>query len=474
MNWTELVKGLTTQGYNGGASNFGAVQTHLADGGHSTTTVTTKSGTVCDLREMFGEYEREQDIEDGVNDRLAAIERATGIDRPNGIKAREHNHRVDISAVKPLTIDADKLAEERGWKMWAPTAPQDFDNLNDGGWQHMGEFLFAIASAKNGRGFDKRLAEDLDRKASQQEDVDSLGGFLVPDQFEAQIIATGMGEAQFLAQRFNINANRKHLIIPRFNDRDQSSTEIAGLGLAGTAELADPGDDTLDFGSITLTMHKKQKIVRVSNELQQDSAVNVGQAINQAFGHLVSMLQQRDYLVGTGAGQPLGLLNAAALHTVADTSTVSTLDKPVDLFNMVSTLEPGAVAGGLWIIHRGVLAALFASVVENAGATAGGPAFLGTSFSGPAPQQLLGFPMHFSGFCKALNTKGDMFLTDPSKYVYAMSRMAVDVSPHRHFDTDETAFRLTLRDAGQPIYGAVLTDPQSATQSAYITLDTRT
>jgi len=131
------------------------------------------------------------------------------------------------------------------------------------------------------------------------------------------------------------------------------------------------------------------------------------------------------FISGTGVGQPLGILNAPCLVSVAkDGSQVAATITPTNLAGMVSRLAPGSWARATWIVSPSALAALFTIKVvittvagaENVGGF--GPNWFTSNPDGTF--MLLGRPLIVSDRCAALGTKGDVLLVDLKSYLVGL------------------------------------------------------
>ena len=94
--------------------------------------------------------------------------------------------------------------------------------------------------------------------------------------------------------------------------------------------------------------------------------------------------------------------------------------------------------------------------------------------AGSSFNTLFGRPVVPIEHCATLGTVGDIILADMTQYLFGMrSGMRTETSIHVNFTTDETAFRMTMRNDGQPWWQAPLTPFQgTSTTSPFITIAT--
>lgn len=335
--------------------------------------------------------------------------------------------------------------------------------MDQAGFDGLGDYLAAVAGTARGK-YDERLGP-LDLRAQQGIGVGTEGGFLVPARFSAELLMTAADEAPFLAMREveTITGSGSGLVRAKVNDRDRSGEEYGGIALQRVSENSALAGDQVVFGSEELRLKKAAALIRVSNELMTDSGVGVERALRRVFGRAVQQRQSLDFLSGSGAGEPLGFLLSGALLTHArETANEVSL---ADIAGMVSKLLPGSQGRAVWIAHPSV-----AEQVITLSDSASRNVFVGQNAAQSAPTTLLGRPLFYSSAAKALGTQGDISLIDPMAYLYVHRPLAIDVSRDADFDSDQTTFRVVLRDDGHPSYDSSLTDEQSQSLTEFVTL----
>jgi HK97 family phage major capsid protein len=95
----------------------------------------------------------------------------------------------------------------------------------------------------------------------------------------------------------------------------------------------------LVFGQVTLAAYKfSSKMIRSSNELIQDQAVNLPQFIGEQLGERVGKIFNSYATTGTGSSQPLGYMDATAGATegkVSASASAITAGEIIDLMHSV-------------------------------------------------------------------------------------------------------------------------------------------
>jgi len=103
-------------------------------------------------------------------------------------------------------------------------------------------------------------------------------------------------------------------------------------------------DATLD--SVTLTARRMSVLVRVANELLEDSAPGVDAVIESSIAQAMGLELDRVALIGTGtAPEPRGLQNVSGVNTVASVGTPADYSKFLDAIYEVrlDNYEPGGI-----------------------------------------------------------------------------------------------------------------------------------
>lgn len=146
--------------------------------------------------------------------------------------------------------------------------------------------------------------------------TDSEGGYLVPDEYEKKLVEALEEEVFFRNLATLINPCRLTL---GCNDWD----------LAVTARCLDDS-----FGQTTISAFKLATMIKVSDELLNDSVFNIEQYISREFGRRIGTKEEEAFFIGDGKGKPTGIFNATggAETGVTSTGTSITFDDVMDLY----------------------------------------------------------------------------------------------------------------------------------------------
>lgn len=109
-------------------------------------------------------------------------------------------------------------------------------------------------------------------------------------------------------------------------------------------ENADHNDEDTTFGTLELgTFKYSSKGIAVPFELIQDSHFDIEAYVNHLLALRLGRITERHYTLGTGSGQPPGLIPSAAVGAVASSATQITFD---DLLELEHSVDPIYRANG--------------------------------------------------------------------------------------------------------------------------------
>lgn len=154
---------------------------------------------------------------------------------------------------------------------------------------------------------------------------DAEGGYLVPDEYERTLVDALQEE----------NRLRGLCKIIRTSSGDRKIPLVASHGTASWVEEEGTIPESDDaFGQITIGAHKIASMIKVSDELLQDSVFDVASYIATEFARRVGDAEEAAFISGDGSGKPYGMLhatNGAAAGVTAASATAITADELLDL-----------------------------------------------------------------------------------------------------------------------------------------------
>ncbi len=314
------------------------------------------------------------------------------------------------------------------------------------------------------------------RAAGLAEGISTDGGYLVPEKFVSSPIMPNVEKAGIIAPLCNsISLNTSRVSIPTVNETSRATgSRFGGLRTYWKSEGSQLTDSQPEFGSITLQPHKLTCLVYLTDELMSDAAA-VSKIVTSGIAEEIAFALDDAVIRGTGAGQPLGILNSGALITV-DKETAQTADtiQLENIINMQTRLSPRSRKNSVWLINPEAETQLY-SMSLTVG-TGGGPCYLpGGSVSGKPYSSLFGRSVIPTEICSALGDLGDILAVDLSQYLIARrAAPKIATSMHVRFLYDEHAVRCTFRVDGMPIVSAPITQYKSSvTMSPFVCLAAR-
>lgn len=186
-----------------------------------------------------------------------------------------------------------------------------------------------LRSGLGGLNAEERSLVEMRGTDSQITTTDSLGGFLVPEDFSniLDVASKFTGMVEGLAQVLNTTSGAT-LPYPKVND-----TSVVGAILAeGTADVvSDMTFAALNLGAFTYS----SKIVKVSYQLLQDAAFNLDEFLVSTLGERIARGQNAHFTTGTGSGQPQGLITAGSSALTTASATAITADEILTLIHSI-------------------------------------------------------------------------------------------------------------------------------------------
>lgn len=216
--------------------------------------------------------------------------------------------------------------------------------------------------------------EEVRTKANLSEGTTTAGGYLVPEEFKAEILrlAPTYGvirrEARMIPMAYDI------INIPAAGTTDQSAI--------WTNEAAQIKQTNPTFRQVTLTINKLAAIPKVTNELLADANVEVVQYLAEIIAE--AFAKEEDNQAFNGSGSPfVGVLQATGSPARAHAGgTAAQSLSYQDLINATGDLYDTALNGAKFYFNRSMLAHIRGLIT-----TAGAPIF------GAVSNEVAGFPL---------------------------------------------------------------------------------
>ena len=216
-----------------------------------------------------------------------------------------------------------------------------------------------------------------------QEGTDSEGGYLVPDEYERTLVEALEEENMF----------RQLAKVIRTSSGDRKIPVVATKGTASWIDEEGAYTESDDsFGQVSIGAYKVGTMIKVSEELLNDSVFDLESYIAKEFARRIGAKEEEAFFTGDGSGKPLGILAAtggAETGVTAASSTAVTADELIDLFySLKSPYRKKAV----WVLNDSTIKAV-RKLKDSTGQYLWQPSLVAGT-----PDTLLGRPMKTSAY----------------------------------------------------------------------------
>ena len=252
-------------------------------------------------------------------------------------------------------------------------------------------------TAKTGRATDEYLQNFWNMMRSKtpmptvmnalQIGTDSEGGYLVPDEYERTLVEA--------LEEENIFRQLAKIIQTSSGDR-----KIPVVATKGTASWIDEEGAYLEsddsFGQVSIGAYKLGTMIKVSEELLNDSVFDLESYISREFARRIGAKEEESFFTGDGTGKPLGVLaetGGAEVGVTAASATAITADELIDLFY---SLKAPYRRNAVWVLNDSTIKAI-RKLKDNQGQYLWQP-----SLTAGAPDLLLGKPVRTSAYMPAI------------------------------------------------------------------------
>jgi HK97 family phage major capsid protein len=254
---------------------------------------------------------------------------------------------------------------------------------------------------------ERSMMAELRGTSTQVVGTDSLGGFLVPQDFsnELDMATLFTGEVERLAKKLN-TAGGALLDYPTIND---TATDAGLISEAAAVTVQD-----MTFANAQLSAYNYASQVRVSMQLLQDNAFDLNAFLAEAMGERIARATNAAFTTGTGSSQPQGIITGATLGNTAASATAIAADDILDLIHSIDPSYRNKPSFGL-MANDSVIAAIRALGLGSANDF---PIFIPSMTAGE-PDKLFGFNLYYNNDMTSAITTGQKTLlaADFSKFV---------------------------------------------------------
>lgn len=332
----------------------------------------------------------------------------------------------------------------------------------------LGEFARDVAAV--GRPGGQRTERLSALQNSFSTNVPADGGFLVPEEWRSELVLASLESSVIRPRAIVVPAAEQVLHLPITDDVSHASSVLGGVVAAWVDEGVALTESQAKFGDLALDSKKVAAYSTAANELVADAPAFQA-FIREVWPTAIGWAEDQGFISGTGAGEPLGIINSGCAISV--TRATGGAVKFADVIAMLTRLLPQSFPRAVWFASPDVLTQLLSThLVVGAPATESLPPTSWLQGDPVTGWTLLGRPLFITEHVPALGSAGDLTLCDPTFYVIADRLiMQLRTSEHVNFNVDKTALRLISRLDGRMWPQAAVTPRNaSATVSPVVKL----
>ncbi len=198
---------------------------------------------------------------------------------------------------------------------------------------------------------DKEACKALTTDTSGSSPDDAQAGLLIPTELRNEVLR--IAETQY-------GLARRDMFYLPFSGPGNSRT-IPALGTPVSVFWTDEGEKKTStqpkFSIVTQTLKKLAALVPFTEEILEDSAINLTQLIGALFAEAVAKEEDLQFFAGTGSPWT-GILNNGLVNKVVQASGDASQLTCDDLLDMIDATPTGALTGAKFYFHRSILSVI--------------------------------------------------------------------------------------------------------------------
>ena len=271
-----------------------------------------------------------------------------------------------------------------------------------------------------------------------QEGTDSEGGFLVPAEFEHTLIES--------LEEENIFRKLAHVITTSTGDR--KIPVVASKGSASWVDEEGTINDSDDaFTQVSIGAYKLGTLIKVSNELLNDSVFNLEAYISKEFGRRIGTKEEDAFFNGNGVGKPVGIFNATGGAQTGITTASATEIKADEIIDLFYSLKASYRKKAVWIVNDSTIKAIRKLKDAN------GNYLWQPALTSGTPDTLLGRPVYTSSYVPTIAAGAKTIAFGDFSYYWIADRQGRNFKKlsELYAATDQTGFVATQRVDGKLI-----------------------
>ena len=213
--------------------------------------------------------------------------------------------------------------------------------------------------------------------------TDFEGGYLVPDEYERTLVEALEEE----------NVFRQLANVIRTSSGDRKIPVVATKGTASWIDEEGAYTESDDsFGPVSIGAYKVGTMIKVSEELLNDSVFDLESYIAKEFARRIGAKEEEAFFTGDGSGKPLGVLAATGGAETGVTAASSTAVTAGELMDLFYSLKSPYRKKAVWVLNDSTIKAV-RKLKDSTGQYLWQPSLMAGT-----PDTLLGRPVKTSAY----------------------------------------------------------------------------
>ncbi len=291
----------------------------------------------------------------------------------------------------------------------------------------------------------------------------TAGGYLVPDEFKAQVLKIAMERSIVRPRATVIPMASDTAKIPSWNQQTHATNFFGGALGYWVGEGSDITASDAAFLEVSLAVNALAALNYQSLRLLKASPLGVSALLEQSFGEVIAFMEDQSFIDGAGTTQPVGIIGCDC--EVAVSRAGAGAIAAADIIGLYARFM-GSQDRAVWLANRTTIPQL-AAIKDGGNNNLWVP-----SYAPGIPGTILGIPVVFTEKASALGTKGDLILADFGYYLIGdLGELAIDYSDHVRFAYLEGALRMYKWVDGKPWMATTYTPRKGTALSPFCVLN---
>lgn len=264
----------------------------------------------------------------------------------------------------------------------------------------------------------------------------SAGGYTVP--------SNGVFPVLLDTARRNANIMRQVANVLQADYNTNVATVSAHGAAAWTSETSAFNDASETFGQVTFSAYKATALVKITEELVQDSIFDLPAYLAAELGKRIGVLEETAFVAGDGSSKPTGIATDAGAGITAASATTITPDELLGLLHAVDRPYRDDDSAG-WMF-RDSTALIIRKLKDSSGQYIWQP-----GLQAGQPDRLLGKPVYISDNVPAATTglKSVLFGELKAYWIVDRAGMFIQRLDELYSENGYVGFRAFIRTDGK-------------------------